>query len=497
LHNIPQTPQQQEFIKKLIEFAKTGDGTLLGREKLSDSEMKARMLIATDYARKMSLDMRMIDRNKYDDHIDNKASHCARNIAGYYKKYDGQKGTQFVFSDLGTYKPGEWNPCSEIKRKLIEDHGIPAHEIRFIQEAKTETARKAMIQGMNEGHIRVLFGSTEMLGTGVNAQKKCVAIHHLDCPWRPSDLTQRDGRGIRTGNEVAKYYAGNKVDVVLYAVEKSLDAYKFGLLHNKELFIRQLKTNNMGARTIDEGAMDEKTGMNFSEYVAILSGNTELLEKARLEKKITTLESERQAFVRGKSSSRYKLDDILQKVEKNSGLTERIGKDLENFKSRVQLNEDGSYKNPIQLNGVQGGNIKFIGKHLNHIADTARTGNEFDKIGRLYGFDLLVKSETTQKDGFDMVQNRFYVRGEGDYLYQYNYGNLASDPRLAAQNFINALGTIEPILEKFRSENEKLSKDIPILKEVVDGTWRKEPELASLRAELADLDRKYSFPSNR
>ena len=491
LHNIPPTPDQTAFIDRLVQFAKTGDGELLYRGKLTDREDKAKMLIATDYARKMSLDMRMVDPIRFGDHVDNKASHCARMIADYYYKYDQHKGTQFVFSDLGTYKAGEWNVYSEVKRKLVEDHGIPAHEVRFIQEgASSESMRKRMIEEMKEGRIRVMFGSTEMLGTGVNAQKKCVAIHHLDCPWRPSDLTQRDGRGIRTGNEVAKYYADNKVDVVLYAVEKSLDAYKFGLLHNKELFIQQLKTNNMGARTIDEGAMDEKTGMNFSEYVAILSGNTELLEKARLEKKITTLESERQAFVRGKSSSRYKLDEILQKVEKNSGLIERIGKDLEHFKSQVQLNEDGSYKNPIQLDGVQGGDIKFIGKHLNHIADTARTGNEFDKIGSLYGFDLLVKSETSQKEGFDAVQNRFYVRGEGDYLYQYNYGNLASDPRLAAQNFINALGTIEPTLEKFQKENEKLSKDIPTLKDVVDGTWRKEPELASLRAELTDLDRK-------
>jgi len=491
LHNIPPTPDQTAFIERLVQFAKTGDGELLFRGKLTEREDKAKMLIATDYARKMSLDMRMVDPIRFGDHVDNKASHCARMIADYYYKYDQHKGTQFVFSDLGTYKAGEWNVYSEVKRKLIEDHGIPAHEVRFIQEAaSSENMRKRMIEEMKEGRIRVIFGSTEMLGTGVNAQKKCVAIHHLDCPWRPSDLEQRDGRGIRTGNEVAKYYADNKVDVVLYAVEKSLDAYKFGLLHNKQLFIRQLKNNNMGVRTIDEGAMDEKTGMNFSEYVAILSGNTELLEKARLEKKITTLESERQAFVRGKSSSRYKLDDILQKVEKNSGLIERIGKDLENFKSRVQLNEDGSYKNPIRLDGIEGGDIKFIGKHLNHIADTARTGKEFDKIGSLYGFDLLVKSETSEKDGFDMMQNRFYVRGEGDYLYQYNYGNLATDPRLAAQNFINALGTIEPTLEKFRSENEKLSKDIPILKEVVDGTWRKEPELASLRAELTDLDRK-------
>ncbi|KAA6314842.1 hypothetical protein EZS27_034609, partial [termite gut metagenome] len=145
LHNIPLTPQQEEFIGRLIEFARTGNGELLGRGELSDAEMKAKMLIATDYARKMSLDMRLIDKDKYDDHIDNKATHCAANIAQYYNLYKQQKGTQFVFSDLGTYKPGEWNPYSEIKRKLVEDHHIPAHEIRFIQEAKTEQARKAII----------------------------------------------------------------------------------------------------------------------------------------------------------------------------------------------------------------------------------------------------------------------------------------------------------------------------------------------------------------
>jgi len=490
LYTIPPTADQRDFIDRLVKFAKTGDGELLYRGKLSENEDKAKMLLATNYSRKMSLDMRMIDPVRFGDDVDNKASHAARNIAKYYNDYNEHKGTQFVFSDLGTYKPGEWNIYSEIKRKLVEDYNVQPHEVRFIQEATSERMRKDMIAQMNEGRIRVLFGSTEMLGTGVNAQKRCVAIHHLDQPWRPSDLNQRDGRGIRTGNEIAKYYADNKVDVVLYAVEKTLDAYIFNLLHNKQLFIQQLKTGSMGARTIDEGAVDEKSGMNFSEYVAILSGNTELLEKARLEKKITTLESERQSFVRGKSSSRYKLDEIQQKVEKNNGLIERIGRDLESFKSRVQLNEDGSYKNPIQLDGVQGGDIKFIGKHLNYIADTARTGGEFQKIGSLYGFDVLVKSEATQKEGLDLVQNRFYVRGEGDYLYHYNNGNLAADARLASQNFINALGTIEPVLEKFQRENEKLSQDIPVLREVVDGTWRKEPELAALKSELTDLDRK-------
>ncbi len=187
-------------------------------------------------------------------------------------------------------------------------------------------------------------------------------------------MEQREGRGIRTGNEVAKYHADNKLDVILYAVEKSLDAYKFGLLHNKQLFIQQLKTNNMGCRTIDEGAIDEKSGMNFSEYVAILSGNTDLLDKARLEKKVATLESERQAFVRGKSSSRYKLDTILASMKKNDAKIEGISKDLEHFKTRVQLNEDGSYRNPVKLNGHETADPKLIGKQLNYIAETARTG---------------------------------------------------------------------------------------------------------------------------
>ncbi len=183
LHNIPPTPDQEEFIKRLIEFAKSGDATLLGRPPLSETEEKAKMLIATDYARKMALDMRMISPN-YEDHPDNKASHCAKMIADYYRRFDAQKGTQFVFSDLGTWQGNEcWSVYSEIKRKLVEDYGISAGEIRFIQESKNEKARKAVISAMNEGSVRVLFGSTSMLGTGVNAQKRAVAIHHLDTPW--------------------------------------------------------------------------------------------------------------------------------------------------------------------------------------------------------------------------------------------------------------------------------------------------------------------------
>lgn len=490
LYNIPPTPDQEEFIKKLMEFAKTGNAELLGRPKLSASEEKAKMLIATDYARKMSLDMRMVS-GRYDDHPDNKASHCAANIAKYYNQYNAQKGTQFVFSDLGTYKPGEWNVYSEIKRKLVEDHGIPANEIRFIQEAKNDKQRKELIKDMNEGKIRVLFGSTSMLGTGVNAQKRAVAVHHLDTPWRPSDLAQRDGRAVRKGNEIAKFFANNKVDVIIYAVEKSLDSYKFNLLYNKQLFIDQLKTNNLGKRTIDEGSMDEKSGMNFSEYVAILSGNTDLLDKAKLEKQIAGLESEKQAFNRSKFSAKYKLQDFTELLDSTQSRLNRMSLDWENLQQRIQKRSDGTIANPVQLDGLPpNADIKQIGAKLNQLADIARTGGQYEEIGSLYGFTLLVKTEMSEKEGVDIRVNRFLVQGEGNIKYTFNNGLMAKDPETASMNFLRALEKLPGYVKQEQKKIAELQKDLPVLQEVVNGTWSKENRLSELKTELAGVERK-------
>lgn len=488
LHNIPPTPEQEDFIQKLMEFAKTGDATILGRLPLSETEEKAKMLIATDYARKMALDMRMIDPT-CEDHPDNKASHCAKMIADYYKRYDNHKGTQFVFSDLGTYRPGEWNVYSEIKRKLIEDYGIPSSEIRFIQECKNERARKAVIAAMNEGSVRVLFGSTSMLGTGVNAQKRCVAIHHLDTPWRPSDLAQRDGRGVRAGNEIAKIYADNKVDVIIYAVEKSLDSYKFNLLHCKQTFISQLKSGALGARTIDEGAMDEKSGMNFSEYMAILSGNTDLLDKAKLEKKIASLEGERKSFNKGKRDSETKLQSKTAELGNNKASLKGMTEDYGKFIGKARKDKDGNILNLITLDGVESTNLEVIGKHLQMLAEKETTGGQYKRIGEIYGFPVKIVSKTSFENGLPFVDNRFFV--EGNYKYQYNYGHIAkSDPIAAANNFLNALQKIPSYIEQYDSRCKALEKEIPQLEEIAGKTWKKEEELKGLKAELAALDRK-------
>ena len=488
LHNIPPTPEQEDFIQKLMEFAKTGDATILGRLPLSETEEKAKMLIATDYARKMALDMRMIDPT-CEDHPDNKASHCAKMIADYYHRYDGHKGTQFVFSDLGTYRPGEFNVYSEIKRKLIENYGIPSSEIRFIQEGKNERARKAVIAAMNEGSVRVLFGSTSMLGTGVNAQKRCVAIHHCDTPWRPSDLEQRNGRGVRAGNEIAKLYADNKVDIIIYAVEKSLDSYKFNLLHCKQTFISQLKSGAMGARTIDEGAMDEKSGMNFSEYMALLSGNTDLLDKAKLEKRIASLEGERKSFNKGKRDSEFKLESKTGELRNNTAFIEAMTEDWNRFLSVVQTDREGSRLNLVKVDGVDSTDEKVIGKRLQEIAKNAMTGGLYKAVGELYGFPIKVVSERTLKEGLEFTDNRFVV--EGNYKYTYNNGHLAmADPIAAARNFLNALERIPTIIDQYKSKNEVLEKEIPQLQEIAGKVWKKEDELKQLKSELAALDRK-------
>ncbi len=489
LHHIPPTPEQEDFIQKLMQFAKTGDATLLGRLPLSETEEKAKMLIATDYARKMALDMRMIDPH-YEDHPDNKANHCARMIAEYYRRYETHKGTQFVFSDLGTYQPGEgWNVYSEIKRKLVEDYGISASEIRFIQECKTNKARKAVIDAMNAGTVRVLFGSTSMLGTGVNAQKRCVAIHHLDTPWRPSDLAQRDGRGVRAGNEIAKLYAGNKVDVVIYAVEKSLDSYKFNLLHCKQMFISQLKSGAMGARTIDEGAMDEKSGMNFSEYMAILSGNTDLLDKAKLEKRIASLEGERKSFNKGKRDSEFKLESKTGELRNNMAIIEAMTEDWNRFLAVVQTDKEGNRLNLIRLDGLDSIDEKVIGKRLQEIAKNAATEGLYKTVGELYGFPIKVVSERMLKDGLEFTDNRFVV--VGNYKYSYNNGHIAmADMHAAAVNFLNALEKIPGMIEQYRAKNEALEKEIPQLQEIAGKVWRKEDELKQLKSELAALDRK-------
>ena len=479
------TPQQIEFQKKLIEFAKTGDAELLDRPRLTDNESRAKMLIATNYSRKMALDMRLVNPYKYHDEQYNKLSHCAKQVAELYHQYNFCKGTQFIFSDLGTYKPGEdlWNVYSELKRKLVEDYHIPPQEIRFAQEFQSEKQRLWMKQSMNKGNIRVLLGSTLLLGTGCNAQEKVIAIHHLDIPWTPKDLTQRNGRGIRTGNLVAKQYADNKVKLYVYATKNSLDVYKFTLLKNKQLFIEQIRSGCCSSRRLDEGALDAENGCSYAEYVAILSGNTDLLEKSRLEKKIVTLQNERHVFYRNQNRTKGTFEYLKSSSLHLEDQINNLRKDWKEFKDKIRYDEKEEIINPLKLINCETTDIKILGEKLNAI-NRAKTVYSGKKIGTYLSFAVKVDSRMLSEKSY----NYFYV--EGSYKYTYNNGHLATNPELAVASFTKALNAIPALISSSESKKKEADQEIVLLQRIISETWTKEDQLAQLKKAHDELERK-------
>ncbi|WP_025144943.1 helicase-related protein [Pedobacter jeongneungensis] len=491
LVNIKPTPDQQDFIKRLMVFAKNGDATVLGRPKLSSSEDKARMLIATNYAKKMSADLRLVHPHRYGDHPDNKVNVCARNVAEWYAKSQVHKGTQIVFSDIGTPKPGQFNIYDALKDKLVKDFNIPAKEITFIHNW-SEKRKPELFRKMNRGEIRILIGSTEKAGTGLNVQERIVAMHHMDIPWKPSELEQRNGRGARQGNRIAKNFYGNKVMNYIYAVEQSLDNYKFNLLKNKQLFISQMKNSELNVRSIDEGSMDEKSGMNFSEYIAILSGDTSLLEKSKLEKKVAVMESLKTAHFRDVSRSRYQIDFLMQEQEKNARTLELLTADEVQYKKALQFDKDGIKLNPVRIIGVKSTESEDIGKQVLRLYQQfgileVDVATKIEKIGTLYGFDLIIKRENT----YGKYENSLYAENpKSGIKYTYNYGipNL-DNPKLAARYFLNAIDRVSNIKEQYQKKIDDAERNLPMLEEIVAKPFEREDELKEMKAQLLVLSK--------
>lgn len=229
--------------------------------------------------------------------------------------------------------------------------------------------------------------------------------------------------------------------------------------------------------------------MNFSEYMAILFGNTDLLDKAKLEKKVASLEGERKSFNKGKRDSETKLQSKTAELGNNKASLKGMTEDYGKFMGKAKKDKDGNILNLITLDGVESTNLEVIGKHLQMLAEKETTGGQYKRIGEIYGFPVKIVSETSFENGLPFVDNRFFV--EGNYKYQYNYGHIAkSDPIAAANNFLNALQKIPSYIEQYDSRCKALEKEIPQLEEIAGKTWKKEEELKGLKAELAALDRK-------
>lgn len=473
------TIQQEKMIERLVAFAHFGEWELLGLDTPEPENLgKAKMLIATNVARKMALDMRLLG-DKFCDDKDNKAAICARTIYDYYIRSNENRGTQFVFSDLSTYKANEWNIYSDIKNKLVA-MGIPGDEIQFIQCATTERARKRLFEDMNNGRVRVLFGSTSMLGTGVNAQQRAVAVHHLEVPWRPADMEQRNGRAVRKGNTV-KLWGGNVVDVVIYGTEKTLDAYKFNLLKNKQMFINQINNGTIAVRRIDEGGMDEDNGMNFAEFVAILSGNTDLLNKAKLDNKIMQLEKEQGIFKKERIRAERKMKDNRQKIDKAKRIAESMTQDWEYITSYQ------GEKATTLLNLSQA-TTEETGRELHRISKTYRS-EAYNTIGSYAGLNLLVHSEYSLTGTFD--RNVFFVEGVSGLKYRCGLsGALPLGFWESTQYPQDALSKLPDLIARQRKQAEQFESEIPTLQKLIDRKWNKADELLKLKLDCKELQRK-------
>ena len=470
------TIQQEEMIGRLVAFAHSGQWEDLGLDILQPDNLdKAKMLVATNVARKMSLDMRLLG-DKFGDDGNNKASICARTIYDYYVRSTANRGTQFVFSDLSTYKPNEWNIYSDIKDKLVA-MGIPADEIQFIQCAKTERARKKLFADMNSGRVLVLFGSTSMLGTGVNAQERAVAVHHLEIPWRPADMEQRNGRAVRKGNTV-KLWGNNTVDVVIYGTEKTLDAYKFNLLKNKQMFISQINNGTIAVRRIDEDAMDEENGMNFAEFVALLSGNTDLLEKTKLDNKIMQLEKEQAIFKKDRIRAERKIAANQEDITKAENAAARMTQDWEYITSYTG-------DPTTRLLNLSQATAEETGRELHRISKTYRNG-AVSTIGTYAGLNLSVYSEYDM--GGTFYRNTFLVEGVSGLKYRCGISGALPLGFVESSRYPQAaLAKLPGMIEEQRQKIAKLESEIPALQGIIARKWSKADELARLKQECNAL----------
>lgn len=500
LINIKPTEQQWDFIRRLMQFAKTGDATLLGRRPLTSEEDKGRMLIATNYAKKMSADMRLIS-GAYSDDPNNKINTCARKVAEIYMDSAAHRGTQIIFSDIGTPKPHEFNLYDALKEKLVKDFNIPPYEITFIHDW-TDKKKAELFKKMNRGDIRILIGSTEKAGTGLNVQKRIVGMHHLDIPWKPSELEQRNGRGARQGNTIAKEYYDNKVKNYIYAVEQTLDNYKFNLLKNKQTFISQMKNCELSVRTIDEGAIDEKSGMNFSEYIAILSGDTTLLEKSKLEKKIAVTESLRSAHFKEVSRNKSKIRYLEEQQITDLDIIGKLKVDSSNYHSRLQTDKEGTKVNSLQLLKLSSSDAEVIGKEIirSYLHSKFEGENiKIQRVGSIYGFDCMLESTrrgyTEKGEWLYEYSNQFYVQSPDTQLrYSWNNGSPNIDnPKLAARIFLNAIDRVASVLEQKEKNFQKNETDISQLKEFINRPFEQESILNAMKQELANLERKITL----
>lgn len=556
LVNIAPTLEQRKYAKKIQKFAETKDGSYIGIN-MTDNMKKSYMLLATGLAAKMAIDMKLINPSYASTEVGKlgvaadyitehyKESNALKGIQLVFSDLGTPKAASTranlfdllesrgvdreimenifgsgAYSDKQNFPPLEkirdkifseleyteaefeeavteanedtFNIYEELKNKLI-NRGIPSEEIVFIHDYKSDVARAQMFEDARNGKIRVIIGSTSKLGTGVNVQNKVVAGHHLDVPWRPSDMEQRNGRYIRQGNFIIKENYNNKIPIYYYATEATLDAYKYQLLDAKQKFINQAKTGEGAAREISEGEGDEENGVSFAAMTAMLSGNPILLEKAKSDKKVKDLDASKKSFEQEKYTLKDKIARNRQKIEGYKNTLQELEKDKKLFEDNSEKDEKtGEWKYKINIGGQEFTERKKAGDKLlevrkEYIRTYYQAHPEIAKlkkdqsyllkespqvIGNIAGFDVVIRMKGQEGDKNLHLVPEIGVEGLNKTI-KYGYSN-SQDPVSLAGHLQREIRNIQSDIDTNNRSLATYEKD----------TKDKENYLATLPAEF-------------
>lgn len=459
-HNVVLKPSayQVEMVKDLSERAERV------RNRMVDSSVDNMLLITND-GRKLALDQRLMNPMLPDDE-NGKVSACAKNVFEIWHKTAEQKSTQMVFCDLSTpHNDGNFNVYDGIRDKLL-DMGIPKDQIAYIHNAASEAQKKELFGKVRSGEIRVLIGSTQKMGAGTNVQKKLIALHHVDCPWRPSDLQQREGRIIRQGNE------NPEVEIYTYVTENTFDSYLYQMVEGKQKFIGQVMTSKAPARSAED--IDE-TALSYAEVKALCTGNPYIKEKMDLDIGVQRLKMLKASHL----SQRYALEDKIAKVfpDQIAALEQKISgyrSDIERRETQTLPNEDGF--SPMKVEETTYIEKKAAGSALLAAAHNM-TSPDAIPIGTYRGFAMILSFDTFAKE------YRLNLKGQLSHTVPLGadlFGNI--------QRIDNMLAGLESDLQQCEAQLDNAQVQLTNAKTAVDKPFPQEDELKTKLARLDELN---------
>ena len=463
-HNVVIEPSeiQKELVKDLSERAEKI------RNRMVDSSVD-NMLKITNDGRKLALDQRLTN-DMLEDFEHSKVATCADNIYSIWDKTSEDKSAQLVFCDLSTpHNDGKFNVYDDLKTKLI-DRGIPEEEIAFIHDANTDARKQELFNKVRRGQVRVLIGSTQKMGAGTNCQDRLIALHDLDCPWRPSDLIQRSGRIIRQGNK------NSEVDIYRYVTEGTFDAYLYQLVENKQRFISQIMTSKTPVRFAED--IDE-TALSYAEIKALAAGNPDIIEKTELDTQVAKLKLLKQNYL----SEKYELEDKVIKYYPNE--IKRLENRIEDMKEDIEVfNNNNTPDNSFEKMNIKGTDFterKEAGEKIIEICKSM-TNPEPLEIGEYKGFKIILS--------FDTMDRKFYASMKNNLSYKTELG---SDPSGNITRIDNVLNGIETRLSSVENNLEDTKKNYESAKKEIEKPFPQEEELKTKSKRLDELNIKLNL----